>query len=240
MRGRHGRARCGFAQCRTRRRNARGRNRNQDRGGSARRFAASGAFAAGRGDGHACHSLDTRSLHRPGTRRHRPPRLRARHSHAAGTHALDDRDQRNGHRHRRHVDSPARHRRYAHQRDDQRRSDEQPRFALDVLVRHARPHFVGRHGAGAARRRGLDKRHGSIRRCGEHDHRRPVDRVRRLGVALLRLLQHQQAGRAALLGSLRRPLGTRRTPDAHRLRRLHRPRGYRPEILYVPGGLLRR
>ena len=37
-----------------------------------------------------------------------------------------------------------------------------------------------------------------------------------------------------------RPLGRGRTPDAHRLGRLHRPRGHGSQILHVPGRLLQR
>lgn len=140
---------------------------------------------------------------------------------------LDDRHQRNGHRHRRHGRAPARHGPDASQRHDQRRGDEQPRLALDVLVRHPRPRLGrGKH-SGAARRRHLDQRHGSLRRSGQHVDRRPANRVRRRRVALLRLVQHQQAGRAHLLGPDGRPLDPRRAADAHRLGRLHRPRSPR-------------
>ena len=159
----------------------------------------------------------------------------------AGAHPLDDRHQRNGHRHRRHVDPPARHGRHAPQRHDQRRGDEQSRLALDVLVRHARPDLGRRNDAGAARRRPLDQRHGRFRRRGQHDHRSALDRIFGRSLAQLRIVQHQQAGRRHFVGAAGRPLGRRRTADAHRLGRLHRPeRRHGSEILSVPGRLLQR
>jgi len=126
----------------------------------------------------------------------------------------------------RHLGTAARHGRHAPERDDQRRFDEQPRLALDVLVRHARPDLVGRDGAGAARRRHLDQRHGCLRRRGEHDHRGTPDRFQRLGIALLRIVQHQQTGRAGFVGPHGRPLGRGCTPDPYRFGRLHRPRSH--------------
>ena len=204
------------------------------------RFGQNVPLAGGRGDHHARNPDHPRGLLRHPARRDRPQQLRNRHPHAAGPDPLDDRHQRNGHRHRRHGRAPARHGPDASQRHDQRRGDEQPRLALDVLVRHPRPRLGrGKH-SGAARRRHLDQRHGSLRRSGQHVDRRPANRIRRRRVALLRLVQHQQAGRAHLLGPDGRPLDPRRAADAHRLGRLHRPRSHGPQILHVPGRLLQR
>ena len=144
-------------------------------------------------------------------RRDRPQQLRHGYSDRAGAHPLDDRHQRNGHRHRRHVDPPARHGRHAPQRHDQRRGDEQSRLALDVLVRHARPDLGRRNDAGAARRRPLDQRHGRFRRRGQHDHRSALDRIFGRSLAQLRIVQHQQAGRRHLVGAARAATG----PSTH-------------------------
>ena len=207
---------------------------------AARRFGAHVPSPGGRSDRHARNPDHPRGLLRHPARRDRPQQLRIRHPLGAGPDPLDDRHQRNGHRHRRHGRAPARHGPDAPQRHDQRRGDEQPRLALDVLVRHPRPDLGRGDHSGAARRRHLDQRHGSLRRSDQHVDRRPANRVRRRRIALLRLVQYEQAGRAHLLGTYGRPLARGCTAHPHRLGRLHRPRSHGPQVLHVPGSLLQR
>ncbi len=75
---------------------------------------------------------------------------------------------------------------------------------------------------------------GRIRRGHQHDDRTAFDRIPRHGIALLRLLQHEQASRRDFVGPLGRALDAGRPADAHRLGRIHRPRRDRSEILSVP------
>ena len=146
----------------------------------------------------------------------------------------------NRHRHRRHGHPPARNRRHAHQRHHQRRLDEQPRLALDVLVRHP-PTWISSVGtvqvqiaARASRPTARGAFGGAITMTTDA----PANRIRRRRIALLRFVQHQQAGRAPLVGPAGRPLTPGRTADAHRVGGLHRPRSHGPQILHVPGGIL--
>ncbi|MFR9251238.1 MAG: TonB-dependent receptor plug domain-containing protein [Alistipes shahii] len=61
--------------------------------------------------------------------------------------------------------------------------------------RHPRPDFVGGHRAGLRRRGHLDQRHGGVRRRDHDVNQTPCKPNSRRRIALLRFVQHQQAGR---------------------------------------------